>query len=43
LFSIYVEAMILEAIEGIEEEVRVDELITDARFADDQAMVASTE
>jgi hypothetical protein len=38
LFSIYnVEVMMLEAVEGIEEGVRVDgELIKDVRFSDDQ-------
>jgi hypothetical protein len=44
LFSIYAEAMMLEAMEGIEEGVRVGgKLIRDMRFADDQGMVASTE
>jgi hypothetical protein len=43
LFSIYAEAMMLEAMEGIEEGVRVGgKLIRDVRFADDQGMVAST-
>jgi hypothetical protein len=44
LFSIYAEAMMLEAMEGIEEGVIVSgERIKDVRFADDQAMVAGTE
>jgi hypothetical protein len=44
LFSIYAEAVMVEAMEGIEEGVRVGgELVKDVRFADDQGMVASTE
>jgi Reverse transcriptase (RNA-dependent DNA polymerase) len=44
LFSIYAEAMMLEAMVEIEEGVRVGgELSKDVRFADDQGMVASTE
>jgi hypothetical protein len=44
LFSIYAEAMMLEAMEGIEEGVRVGgKLVKDVRFADDQGMVAGTE
>src|SRR5213080_4027629 len=64
LFSLYAEAMMMEAMEGIEEEIeqcidakmemediasleegiRVGSgLLRDVRFADDQAMVASTE
>ena len=44
LFSIYAEAMMVEAMEGIEEGVKVGgELVKDVRFADDQGMVASTE
>jgi len=44
LFSIYAEAMTLEAMEGIEEGVRVrGKLVKDVRFADDQGMVAGTE
>jgi hypothetical protein len=44
LFSIYAEAMMLEAMEDIEEGVRVGgEPLKDVRFADDQGMVASTE
>jgi hypothetical protein len=44
LFSIYAESMMIEAMEDIEEGVRVGgELVKDVRFADDQAMVASTE
>ena len=44
LFSIYAESMMLEAMEGIEEGVRVGrKLVKDVRFADDQGMVAGTE
>ena len=44
LFSIYAEAMMVEAMEDIEEGVRVGgEPLKDVRFADDQGMVASTE
>src|SRR5580698_3421760 len=44
LFSIYAQAMMLEAMEDIEEGVRVGgEPLKDVRFADDQGMVASTE
>lgn len=44
LFSIYAEMMMIEAMENIEAGVRVGgELVKDVRFADDQAMVASTE
>jgi len=44
LFSIYAEAMMVEAMEGVEQGVRVGgELVKDVRFADDQGMVASTE
>ena len=44
LFLIYTEAMMLEAMAEIEEGVLVgDELIKDARFADDRGMLASTE
>ena len=43
LFSIYAEAMMLEAMEGIEEGVRVGgTLVKDVIFADDQGMVAGT-
>ena len=44
LFNIYAEAMMIEAMEGIEEGIRVGgKLINDVRFADDQGMVANTE
>jgi len=44
LFSIYAEVMMVEALDTIEEGVRVGgELVKDVRFADDQGMVASTE
>jgi hypothetical protein len=44
LFSIYAEMMMKEAMEDINEGVKVGgELLKDVRFADDQAMVASTE
>ena len=44
LFNIYAKAMIIEAMEGIEEGIRVGgKLINDVRFADDQGMVANTE
>lgn len=44
LFSIYAEMMMKEAMDGIEEGVRVGgEWMKDVRFADDQAMIASTE
>jgi hypothetical protein len=44
LFSIYAEAMMLEAMEGIEEGVKVNgSLLKDVRFADDQGMVAGSE
>ena len=44
LFSVYVEMMMKEAMEDVDEGVTVGgELLKDVRFADDQAMVASTE
>src|SRR6266853_5658664 len=44
LFSIYAEMMMIDAMEEIDEGMRVGgELLKDIRFADDQAMVASTE
>ena len=44
LFSIYAEMMMVEALEDVEEGIRVGgELISDVRFADDQGMVASNE
>jgi hypothetical protein len=44
LFSLYAEAMMVEALDGVEEGVCVGgKLLGDVRFADDQGMVASTE
>ena len=44
LFSVYAEMMMVGALEGVEEGIRVgDEIISDVRFADDQGMVASSE
>jgi len=44
LFSVYAEMMMVEAMEGIEEGVKVGgTLLKDVRFADDQGMVASTQ
>ena len=44
LFSIYTEMMLKEALEEVEEGVRVSgELIKDVKYADDQGMVSSTE
>jgi len=44
LFTIYSEAMMLEAMDGIDEGVKVGgKLVRDVRFADDQGMVAGTE
>ena len=44
LFSTYAEMMMIEALEDIEEGVRVGgDLVKDVKFADDQGMVASTE
>src|SRR6476469_4330775 len=44
LFSIYAEMMTKEALENVEEGIRVDgELIKDVKYADDQGMVANTE
>lgn len=43
LFNLYVEEMMLEAMEGIEEGIKIGgKLLKDVRFADDQAMVASS-
>src|SRR6266516_806127 len=43
LFSIYAEVMMIEALEDMNEGVKVEgQLISDVRFADDQGMVAST-
>ena len=44
LFSIYAEMMMIEALDGIEKGVLVGGvLLKDIKFADDQAMVASSE
>src|SRR6478609_9095321 len=44
LFSIYAEMMMKDALENVEEGIRVDgELIKDVKHADDQGMVANTE
>ena len=44
LFSIYAEMVMKEAMEDVEEGVRVGgELLKDVKFADDQGMVAQTE
>src|SRR6476469_8564584 len=43
-FSIYAKMMMKEALENVEEGIRVGgELIKDVKYADDQGMVASTE
>jgi hypothetical protein len=44
LFNIYAEAMMEEAMEGIEEGIKIGgKLLKDVRFADDQGMVAGSE
>ena len=44
LFSIYAEMMMTEALENVEEGIRVcGELIKDVKYADDLGMVANTE
>ena len=44
LFNIYAEAMMVEAMEGIEEGIKIGgKLLKDVRFADDQGMVAECE
>src|SRR6478609_6472021 len=44
LFSIYVEMMMKEALENVEEGVRVGaELVKDVKYVDEQGMVANTE
>src|SRR6476469_1777992 len=44
LFSIYAEMMMKEALENVEEGIRVGgELIKDVKYADDQGLVANTE
>src|SRR6476469_5857633 len=43
LFSIYAEVTMMEALKNVEEEIRVGgELIKDAKYADDEGMVANT-
>jgi hypothetical protein len=44
LFNIYAEAMMTEAMEGIEEGIKIGgNLLEDVRFADDQGMLAGSE
>src|SRR5687768_15073008 len=44
LFNIYAEAMMAEAMEGIDEGINIGgNLLNDVRFADDQGMIASSE
>ena len=44
LFNIYAEAMMLEAMEGVEEGVKIGgNLLKDVRFADDQGMISGSE
>jgi hypothetical protein len=44
LFSIYIETMMVEAMEDVEEGVKIGgQWLKDVRFADDQAMVSNTE
>src|SRR5437868_15153252 len=44
ILNICVEKMMIDAMEGIEEGVRIaGQLLQDVRFADDQSMVANTE
>ena len=44
LFNIYAEAMMAEAMEGIEEGIKIGgNLLKDVRFADDQGMIAGSE
>ena len=44
LFTVYAEMMMVEAMEDIEEGIKVGgKWLKDVRFADDQAMVASSE
>ena len=43
LFSIYAEIMVKEALNGVEEEIKVGgRMVNEDRFADDQGMVANT-
>jgi len=44
LFTVYAEFMMMEAMEGIDEGIKVGgKLLKDVRFADDQGMIAGTE
>ena len=44
LFNIYAEAMMAEAMEGVEEGIKIGgKRLQDVRFADDQGMIANTE
>ena len=44
LFNIYAEAVVREALDGVSEGIKFGgKIIKDVRFADDQAMIASTE
>jgi hypothetical protein len=44
LFNIYAEAMMMEAMEGVEEGIKIGgKLLKDVRFADDQGMIAGSE
>ena len=43
LFSIYIEMMMIEAMEGVEGVRIAGQLLQDVRFADDQSIVANTE
>ena len=44
LFSIYAEMMMKEAMEGVEDGIKVGgEIVNDVRFADDQRMISNTE
>ena len=44
LFNIYAEAMMVEAMEGIEEGIKIGgKLLKNLRFADDQGMIAGSE
>jgi hypothetical protein len=44
LFTVYAEAMMAEAMEGVKEGIKVGgKLLNDVRFADDQGMVAGSE
>ena len=44
LFNIYAEAMMIEAMEGIEEGIKIGgKLLNDVRFADDQGMITRSQ